>query len=89
MKIDRNLQYDEFTVVAALDQTNQKLAQRLFDENPDLDQSTVSRLLDAQFMKRIVNKDSKEPLQLSKHTTMALLRHKLNAIIAEHSSKNE
>ncbi len=89
MKSDRNLQYEEFTIVAALDQTDQTLARRLFDENPELDQKTVSRLLDAQFMKRVVNKNSKKPLQLSPSTTMALIRNKINAIIEEHKENNQ
>ncbi len=87
MKIDRNLQYNEYTVLKALEDLEPEKAVQVFDEHPDLDQETISRLMDAHFMNRVIEKDTKEPLKLNDKTVMAILRNRVNFLEIEHKKK--
>ena len=74
--------YDNYTMLKALDDVDKDKAVQVIS-NPNLDGKELSELLECSMLGKIVDKNSGEPLKLSKEVMMAGLRNKMNQVIRD------
>lgn len=75
----KNKNYNNFTLVKALEEVSEDLAVELVS-TPDLDPKELTNIIGTSIMGNVINKETKEPLKLSNKVLGAAIINRVNQI---------